>query len=66
MAKKQTYEAALSELQSIVTEIEAEEIGIDELSLKVKRAADLLKFCQQKLKQTENDVNKILNQFEEE
>lgn len=66
MAKKLTYESALSELQLIVSEIEGEGIGIDELSKKVKRAAELLKFCQGKLRQTENDVNEILGQFDEE
>jgi len=65
MAKKQTYESALNELQSIISEIENDEIGIDQLSVKVKRAAELLKFCQQKLRTTEDDVNKILNQFED-
>lgn len=65
MAKKQTYESALNELQNIISEIENDEIGIDQLSVKVKRAAELLKFCQQKLRNTEDDVNKILNQFEE-
>jgi exodeoxyribonuclease VII small subunit len=65
MAKKQTYESALNELQSIISEIENDEIGIDQLSVKVKRAAELLKFCQQKLRTTEEDVNNILNQFEE-
>lgn len=65
MAKRQTYESALNELQSIISEIENDEIGIDQLSVKVKRAAELLKFCQQKLRTTEEDVNKILNQFED-
>lgn len=65
MAKKQTYESALAELQSIIAEIEGEEISVDELSKKVKRASELLKFCQQKLRQTENDVNEILSQFDE-
>lgn len=65
MAKKQTYDSALTELQSIIAEIEGEEISVDELSKKVKKAAELLKFCQQKLRQTESDVNEILGQFEE-
>lgn len=64
MAKKQTYDAALEELQQIVAEIESDEISIDELSKKVKRAAELLTFCQEKLRQTEGDVNEILSQFE--
>ena len=65
MSKKQTYDSALTELQSIIAEIEGEEISVDELSKKVKKAAELLKFCQQKLRQTENDVNEILGQFDE-
>lgn len=64
MSKKQTYDSALSELQTIVAEIEGEEISIDALSKKVKRAAELLKFCQEKLRQTEEDVNEILSQFD--
>lgn len=63
--KKLSYDIALSELQLIVAEIEGEEIGIDELSKKVKRAAELLKYCQEKLQQTEQDVNEILSQFDE-
>ena len=63
--KKISYDSALGELQNIVAEIEGEEIGIDELSKKVKRAAELLKFCQEKLRQTEDDVNEILSQFDE-
>ncbi len=66
MSKKRlTYDNALNELQNIVAEIEGEEISIDELSKKVKRAAELLKFCQNKLRQTEEDVNEILSQFDE-
>ena len=63
--KKITYDSALSELQSIVAEIDSEEIGVDELSKKVKRAAELLKICQEKLRHTEADVNEILSQFDE-
>ena len=63
--KKLSYDHALNELQNIVAEIEGEEISVDELSKKVKRAAELLKFCQNKLHQTEEDVNEILSQFDE-
>jgi exodeoxyribonuclease VII small subunit len=66
MVKKQTYELALNELQTIIAEIENEEIGIDQLSVRVKRAAELLKYCQQKLRKTEDDVTKILNQFDDQ
>jgi exodeoxyribonuclease VII small subunit len=65
MSKKLTYDGAMAELQAIVAEIEDEEISIDDLSVKVKRAAELLQYCQQKLRQTEDDVNKVLSQLNE-
>jgi len=59
-----SYEKAFEELQSIVSEMEGGAIGIDDLSVKVKRAAELIKFCKQKLKATEMDVDKILKEIE--
>ncbi len=54
-----TYEAALVELQTIITALESGEIGIDELSSKTERAAELIRFCQDKLRQTEDRVNSL-------
>ena len=53
---------AFDELQTIVSEIEKGEISVDELSEKVKRAAQLIKICRLKLTTTEEDVNKILKE----
>ena len=63
---KLTYQAAFEELQEIVTEMERGTIGIDALSVKVKRAAELIQFCKQKLKETELDVDQILRDMENE
>ncbi len=60
------YKEAFEELQQIVEEIETGEISVDELSLKVKRAASLLKICKEKLSSTEEDVNQILKELDEE
>lgn len=60
------YSVAFTELQAIVTEIEEGEISVDELSAKVKRAAQLIKICKAKLTSTEEDVNKILKELETE
>ncbi|MCD6092125.1 MAG: exodeoxyribonuclease VII small subunit [Bacteroidales bacterium] len=60
MSKKLTYNSALEELENIIQEIEDEEISIDDLSLKVNRASILLKFCKEKLRSTEEDINAIL------
>jgi exodeoxyribonuclease VII small subunit len=66
MSKKLTYSAALEELENIIQEIENEEISIDDLSVKVKRASILLKFCKEKLRNTEGDINAILGEMETE
>jgi exodeoxyribonuclease VII small subunit len=64
MSEKINYTDAFDELQSIVTEIEQGEISVDELSKKVKRAAELIKICKARLTTTEEDVNKILRELE--
>jgi exodeoxyribonuclease VII small subunit len=64
MSEKINYSEAFQELQSIVSEIEQGEISVDELSEKVKRAAQLIKICKSKLTTTEEDVNKILKELD--
>jgi len=64
MEEKLTYEAAKSELTAISKEIESEEISVDQLASKVKRASELIEFCQGKLKNTEEEVNKIISRME--
>ena len=59
-----TYEAAYSELAQIAKEIENETVSVDVLAQKVKRASELITFCQTKLKSTESEVNKIIAQIE--
>jgi exodeoxyribonuclease VII small subunit len=64
MTKEPDYTEAFNELQNIVSEIEAGEISVDELSEKVKRAALLIKICRKKLTSTEEDVNRILKELD--
>lgn len=59
------YTEAFTELQQIVSDIEDGEISVDELGIKVKRAAELIKLCKSKLSETEEDVNQILKELEE-
>lgn len=58
------YAGAFEELQQIVSEIEEGQISVDELSEKVKRAAQLINICKAKLSSTEEDVNKILKDLD--
>ena len=59
-----TYETAYEELVQIAREIEEETVSADVLAQKVKRASDLITFCQGKLKSTEDEVNKIIARME--
>jgi exodeoxyribonuclease VII small subunit len=61
--KGENYAQSFEELQRIVSEMETGNIGIDELALKVKRAAELISVCKAKLKSTELDVQKILSEL---
>ena len=59
-----SYESAYAELAQIAREIETDSVSIDVLAQKVKRASELITFCQAKLKLTEDEVNKIILQME--
>jgi exodeoxyribonuclease VII small subunit len=59
-----TYEQAFKELSTIATEIQNESVSIDVLANKVKRASELITFCQAKLRSTEVEVTKIISQME--
>jgi len=66
MTKKElTYSEAIQEVETIVNQIENNELDVDELTTSVKRVADLLAFCKAKLKSTEEEVEKILTKLEE-
>lgn len=58
--KISTYESAMKELQKIVTEIQDGEVSIDDLSTKVKRAAELINYCKEKLRSTEEDIQGVI------
>lgn len=58
-----TYEKAFEELQVIVQQMESGDIGVDELSTHVKRAAELMRICKAKLRETEVDVQQILDEL---
>ncbi|MEJ6582754.1 MAG: exodeoxyribonuclease VII small subunit [Crocinitomicaceae bacterium] len=64
MSKELKYTDAFEELKQIVSDIEDGEISVDELSIKVKRASELIKLCKEKLTSTEEDVNQILKELE--
>lgn len=64
MAEEQmTYERAYEELEAIMQELQEDKISVDELTTKVKRAAELITFCNDMLRSTEAEVNKIVKKL---
>lgn len=66
MAKKFSYKNALHELESILSEIENDELDLDILTDKVKRATELIKQCKTRLRKTEEEIDSILEDWKTE
>lgn len=62
--KKGTYKEAIAEIEEILTQIENNELDVDELSEKVKRVSSLINMCKEKLKNTEEEIEKILKEMD--
>lgn len=58
-----TYEKAYEELEGIMLELQEDRISVDDLTVKVKRAAELITFCNEMLRSTESEVNKIVKKL---
>lgn len=58
--EKETFESALLKLESIIKELENGEIDLDKSMDKYKEATELLNFCDSKLKNATETVNKVL------
>ncbi|RLD36660.1 MAG: exodeoxyribonuclease VII small subunit [Bacteroidetes bacterium] len=67
MTKKSeiSYNEAIQEMETILGKIENEYMDVDKLSLSVKRVSLLMKLCRGKLRKTESEVEKILNEMDE-
>jgi exodeoxyribonuclease VII small subunit len=64
MENNLTYEGAMEELKEIALQIDNESVTVDVLAEKVKRASELIEFCQLKLKTTETEINQIIKKME--
>jgi len=55
-ASAPNYEAAIKELESIVQQMESDNLSLDQSLSAYKRGAELLKICQQSLSAAEQQV----------
>lgn len=61
MAKKDIgFSEAVSSIEEILRNIEEGEPDIDRLSADVRKAAELIKLCRTKLRETEEKINGII------
>ncbi len=67
MTKKNfSYNEAVREIEEILFEVENNKVDIDELSDKVKRVSFLINACKNKLLKTEEQIDKILENTNDE
>jgi exodeoxyribonuclease VII small subunit len=62
---QQTYRQALEELRAIHGRLRDDEVDIDTLLDDVKRAADLLAFCRDRLNSVGERLEEVLTDFED-
>lgn len=53
------YESAFAELQQILQALQDESVGIDDLTAKIARANELIRFCRERLRMTEEEVQHL-------
>lgn len=55
------YEEAIQQLETIVVQIENNELDIDQLTDRLKEAQKLIKLCKDKLYKTDEKIKALLN-----
>ncbi|MCR4799483.1 MAG: exodeoxyribonuclease VII small subunit [Bacteroidales bacterium] len=60
-----SYDKAMAEMEKIVQKIESGDCKIDELTAEIKKAAELIALCKNKLQNVDAEVNKIFGELED-
>ena len=63
--KKETYSQAMARLETIVRQVDSNELEIDELVEKIKEANEIIAFCSEKLKKADTEIEKLLAEKQE-
>lgn len=58
------YAAALAELEAILAEIEDDSVDVDVLASRVKRAAELLRVCRDRITAAKVEVDQVVAELE--
>ena len=60
------YREAIERLDEIIGQIENEDIDVDELSVRVKEAVELIRVCKARVDKAEMEVKKVVEDFSKE
>ncbi len=60
MEKEMKYEEAVAELERVVTQMESGQMDLDAVTEKLKKAQKLIKYCKERLTETDGEIQKIL------
>jgi len=60
------YREAVERLDEIISQIENEDVDVDELSMQVKEAVELIRVCKAKIDKAEMEVKKVVDDFSKE
>ncbi|QJW89487.1 exodeoxyribonuclease VII small subunit [Spirosoma taeanense] len=58
-----TYQDAYDQLTTLVDEIENEQVPLDELPGKIRRATELITFCQERLRAVETEYQEAIERL---
>ena len=58
------YAAATEELAGILDELERDDLDVDVLAERVRRASELIKLCRERIARAQSDVDQIVTDLE--
>jgi len=60
------YSEAVEELETILAELDADELDVDALANKVRRAADLIRACRARIAGAQLEIERVVAELEAE
>jgi exodeoxyribonuclease VII small subunit len=58
------YAEAMAELENILEELEGDQLDVDVLAERVRRASELIKLCRTRIARAQGDVDRIVTDLE--
>lgn len=62
--KPDGYKQAIEELESIIAELENDELDVDSLAERVRRASELLVFCRTRIFETRLEIDRVISELD--